>query len=35
MGICGSKPKPTASEGVPPDDTVGQCVLTLEEHSEG
>ena len=40
MGICGSKPagepKPTASgvsEGVPPDDTVSQCVLTLEGHS--
>eukprot|EP01046_Picozoa_sp_COSAG06_P057213 COSAG06_NODE_11081_length_1570_cov_7.095853_1_plen_140_part_00 len=33
MGICGSKPKPTASEGVPPDDRVGQCVLTLEGHS--
>ena len=40
MGICGSKPpgepKPTASgvrEGVPPNDIVCQCVLTLEEHS--
>ena len=41
MGICGSKPagepnEPTASgvnEGVPPDDRVGQCVLTLKEHS--
>jgi WD40 repeat protein len=41
MGICGSKPtgepKPTASgvsEGVPPDDSVGQCMLTLEGHSD-
>ena len=40
MGICGSKPagepKPTASgvsEGVPPNDKVGQCVLTLRGHS--
>ena len=37
MGICGSKPsgepRPTASgvsEGVPPNDRVGQCVLTLK-----
>eukprot|EP01048_Picozoa_sp_COSAG05_P032261 COSAG05_NODE_12255_length_475_cov_0.851064_1_plen_61_part_01 len=31
MGICGSKP--AVDEGVPPDDTLGRCVLTLKGHS--
>ena len=33
MGICGSKP--AVDEGVPPDDTLGRCVLTLKGHSNG
>jgi hypothetical protein len=32
-GWLAASARPTASEGVPPDDRVGQCVLTLEGHS--